>query len=91
MPLRITSHIKYPPKERVAKVIPKPEPVRLEYIAKPWTEADNKFMRTYYKARGSRFVAEHLGRTMKSVQDRARTMGLVTIRKDRLKHLVVPV
>lgn len=90
MPLRITSHIKYPTVVKAEAPKPKPEPERcMEYIAKPWTEADNHFMRTYYRVRGSRFVAERLGRTMKAVQDRARTLKLVTIRKDRLKNLVV--
>lgn len=43
---------------------------------KPWTDAENLFLKKYYPTKGSKYVAEALGRTRNAVNKRAQKIGV---------------
>jgi len=53
--------------------------------SRPWTEKDERFMRKYYAAHSTRWMAEQLDRTYTAVKQRASTMFLT---KDPAPHRI---
>ena len=43
---------------------------------KPWTDSENLFLRKYYSKKGSKYIADSLGRTRDSVRTRAQKIGI---------------
>lgn len=78
MPLRIRSHITYPPPDPEEQKAPEPvEEIKFHRPFKRWEEKEKMIVRRYYKELGSHKTAEMLpGRTYRDVQNCARVIGV---------------
>ena len=78
MPLRIRSHITYPPPDEQES---ETEQADVSYsparVFKIWTAKEKAIVRKYYKPLGSHATAEMLpGRTPRAIQNCARVLGV---------------
>lgn len=53
-----------------------PEPPRKRATPRKWTKQEDTILRRFYPKQGSRYVAELIGRSMSSVQERALRLGV---------------
>lgn len=73
MPAIIRSHIVYPVKQ---KAEPVPTIVHAHRSCRRWTADEDNKIRRYYRSEGSKAVGAMIGRDYRTVQDRARRLGV---------------